>query len=112
MSPSLVLEIGPGGRARFRRAGRVVAAGQWRCTSDALQLDGFSILSAEEEVADLVIDALETAALAAGVARLVVVSPDAEVRRYCRALSFRPMRQGRRLAFLRSFPGCRKSGKS
>ena len=82
---------------------RLIAAAVCRQTAREMRVDELGMIRAngDDEMADLVIDALETAALAGGSERLVVFSASRPIRRALRLLGYVPQTVGQRLGFVR-----------
>ena len=82
---------------------RIVAAAVCRSHGDDLRVEEVAIATSQmhDDLADQVIDMLETAALAGGYSRLVVCSTAGELRRALRLLGYVPQTRARRLCFVR-----------
>ena len=80
----------------------VIAAAACRQTPRELRIEELGMVRAngDDEMADVVLDALETAALVAGSERLVVFSASRPLRRAMRLLGYVPQTVGQRLGFV------------
>ena len=91
----------------IRSGTRVVAAAVWRHLGNEVRIDELGLVSARdnEELPDLVVDAIETVVLAAGAERLAVFTSSQALRRALRSLGYVPLTTGRRLGFVRHVKG-------
>lgn len=80
----------------------IIAAAVCRQTARELRVEELGMVRAhgDDEMADVVLDALETAALVAGSERLVVFSASRPLRRAMRLLGYVPQTVGQRLGFV------------
>lgn len=95
--PMLLLSVDdrPVALAAFR-----VADGEFQVTECAL----LRKLAGDEELAELVVDTLETVALAAGASRLVIYTASRVLRRVVRIVGYVPRATPERTGFERRFP--------
>ena len=94
----------------MRHEQTVIAAALCRQLGPELRVEELGMVRAhgDDEMADVVLDALETAALAAGCDRLVVFSASRPLRRAMRLVGYVPQTVGNRLGFVsRSYPAIR-----
>jgi hypothetical protein len=86
----------------LRSEDAVIAAAVCRQQGREMRVDELGMVRAngDDEMADVVLDALETAALVAGTERLVVFSASRPLRRAMRLLGYVPQTVGQRLGFV------------
>ena len=86
----------------LRSGDTVIAAAVCRQIGRELRIEELGMVRAngDDELADVVLDALETAALVAGNERLVVFSASRPLRRAMRLLGYVPQTVGQRLGFV------------
>ena len=86
----------------IRDGDEVIAAAVCRLAARELRVEELGMVRAngDDEMADVVLDALETAALVAGSERLVVFSASRPLRRAMRLLGYVPQTVGQRLGFV------------